>query len=579
MKDDKVYMFPTSPKELKALEWDYIDVIIFTGDAFIDHPSFGTAVIARLLQRAGYRVAIVPQPNWRDDLRDFKKFGKPRLFFAVNSGSMDSMVNHYTANKRLRSDDAYTPEGKAGYRPDYAVEVYSQILKELYPDTLLVVGGIEASLRRLTHYDYWKDSLLPSILVTSKADFLIYGMGEKAILDLALAVERQKTIYQLRGIPQLAYLSDENIEKLQKNASTIVLDSYENCLKSKMSYAKNFNQIEEQANAYTPKRLAEGYANKVVVVNPPYPPNTEKEIDSYYELPYTKMPHPRYKDKRIPAFEMIKNSITIHRGCFGGCAFCTIAAHQGRFIQSRSKNSVINEIKNLVKHPEFKGVISDIGAPTANMYTMKGKNIDLCSKCTRKSCLFPNRCSNLNTSHTNLLELYSMIENVPGVKNAYIGSGIRYDLFLDEKGFLDDDAYAYFKRVVLKHTSGRFKVAPEHTEPIVLNNMRKPSFKLFIKLKEQFYSFIKKEGKNFQLIPYFISSHPGCKIDDMKKLADNPHLRGILTQQVQDFTPTPMTAASAMFYTGLDLKTYKPIFVEHNQEKKKKQKSYFFQKR
>lgn len=570
MSDSGAYMFPTSRKEVENLGWDHIDVILFSGDAFIDHPSFGTAVIARVLQREGYLVAVVPQPNWRDDLRDFKKMGRPRLFFGVNAGAMDSMVNHYTANKRLRSDDAYTPEGKASYRPDYAVRTYSNILKELYPDVPLVIGGIEASLRRLTHYDYWQDRLFPSILVDSRADILIYGMGERSIVAVAHALEQGETT---DGIPQTASLTVPSHHIPQ---DAVLLHSYEECLESKKAFAENFNAMELEANKLHARTIIEPVGDEWVVVNHPYPPATESEMDSFFDLPYTKLPHPRYKGKRIPAFDMIKNSINIHRGCFGGCSFCTIAAHQGRFIQNRSEASILREVEQLTTLPEFRGVISDIGAPTANMYGMKGKDSAKCAKCVRKSCLFPNRCPNLNHSHQRLLELYDKISQVKGVKHSYIGSGIRYDLFLDENGFLDETSYHYLKALITKHTSGRLKVAPEHTEDSVLKLMSKPSFKLFIRLRDEFDRIVRNEDLKYQIVPYFISSHPGCRLQDMVSLSRNRHLSGIYMDQVQDFTPTPMTASSVMFYTGMDIKNFTDIFVERDQNGKKKQKSFFF---
>ncbi len=573
MSNETPYMFPTSKKEVDALGWDYIDIIIFTGDAFIDHPSFGTAVIARVLQKEGYRVAVVPQPNWRDDLRDFKKLGQPRLFFGVNSGAMDSMVNHYTANKRLRHDDAYTPEGKGGQRPDYAVIVYSTILKRLYPDTPVVIGGIEASLRRLTHYDYWKDKLLPSVLFDSKADYLIYGMGERPIVALANGIRDNVTKSKLLAIKQICYLSNS----LPKGENLIILHSYEECCNNKLLFVDNFNAIELEANKLHPKVIVEPVSNQYLFVNQPFPPATTKEIDSYYDLPYTKLPHPRYKGKRIPAYDMIKFSINIHRGCFGGCSFCTIAAHQGRFIQSRSNNSIVTEISRLTKHPEFKGVISDIGAPTANMYMMSGKDKEKCEKCFRKSCLFPSRCSNMSTSHKELLQLYSDISKIKGVKRSFIGSGIRYDLFLDKDGnYIDDSSAPFLKELIVNHTSGRLKVAPEHTQSNVLKMMSKPDFSLFISLRKKFDSIIKNDNLRYQLVPYFISSHPGCTISDMEALSHNPYLKGLYIEQVQDFTPTPMTASSVMFYSGLELKSLKPIFVERNQNQKKRQKSLFF---
>ncbi len=571
---ERAKFIPTTKKEIDALGWDYIDVIIFTGDAYIDHPSFGTAVIARVLESCGYRVAVVPQPNWRDDLRDFKKLGAPRLFFGVNSGAMDSMVNHYTAAKRLRSNDAYTPNGAPSMRPDYAVKVYSNILKELYPDTPVVIGGIEASLRRFTHYDYWQDKLLPSVLVESKADYLIYGMGERAILDVARHIENGS--WEDRNtLNQVAWISDA---KPAESPDRVFLHSYEKCLKDKKAFVENFNAIELEANRMVGKQLVEQIGSRYVVVNSPYPLPSTEELDSYYDLPYTKLPHPRYKGKHIPAYEMIKFSINTHRGCFGGCSFCTIAAHQGKHIQSRSEESILAEIERLKDLSGFAGNISDVGAPTANMYGMAGNDRSVCKKCFRKSCLFPKMCPNLNNSHRRLLKLYKSISEIKGIKHAYIGSGIRYDLFLDEKGFLDSSSKPYFEELVTKHTSGRLKVAPEHTEDNVLALMNKPPFKLFERLKREFDRVNKDNGLRFQLVPYFISSHPGCTQKDMENLASHRTLKGVYMDQVQDFTPTPMTKSSAAYYSQMDPKGFKPIFVEKNMDKKRMQKSYFFKK-
>ena len=565
-------MFPTSKKEVEALGWDYIDVILFTGDAFIDHPSFGTAVIARWLQKHGYRVAVVPQPNWRDDLRDFRKLGAPRLFFGVNSGAMDSMVNHYTAGKRLRHDDAYTPDGKAGQRPDYAVTVYTKILKQLFPDVPVVIGGIEASLRRLTHYDYWQDELFPSILVSSGADWLIYGMGERPILALAKAIAAGWNPRRIRALPQLAFLMDGT----PKGNDLLVLHSFEECKRDKKAFAENFHIIETQANMLHPSTLIEPVGEGYVRINPPYPPATHEEMDSFWDVPYTKLPHPRYKGKRIPAYDMIKFSVNTHRGCFGGCNFCTIAAHQGKFIQSRSEESILREVTDLNKIPGFAGNISDLGAPTANMYGMKGRDPVLCGVCRRKSCLFPAPCANLDRSHARLLNLYHQVDSVKGIRHSYIGSGIRYDLFLSEKGFVDKTSEPYLKELILDHTSGRLKVAPEHTEDKVLYYIAKPSFNLFVRLRDEFDRITKAAGRKTGIVPYFISSHPGCTMHDMEKLSRHPALKGLYMDQVQDFTPTPMTTSSVMFYTGLDPRTLKPVFVERDPERKKRQKSFFF---
>ncbi len=569
-------MIPTSVKEVERLGWDYIDVILFTGDAFVDHPSFGTACIARYLQKYGYRVAVVPQPNWRDDLRDFKKLGAPRLYFGLNSGAMDSMVNHYTAGKRLRHDDAYTPDGKAGQRPDYAVTVYSRILKDLYPDIPVVIGGIEASLRRVTHYDYWQDRLFPSILVDSRADWLCYGMGERPMLELTCAIESGRNLHDIRKIPQLGFLMTG---KPKQAEGVLVLHSFEECCADKRAFAENFHLIETHANMLHPDTIIEPVGDGYVQINPPYPPATEQEMDSFWDLPFTKLPHPRYKDKRIPAYDMIKFSINTHRGCFGGCNFCTIAAHQGKFIQNRSEASICKEAKGLLSLPGFAGNISDLGAPTANMYGMAGKDRSLCAKCRRKSCLFPKPCPNLDRSHARVLGLYDKVMAIKGIRHAYIGSGIRYDLFLDENGFVDETSYPYFKELVLRHTSGRLKVAPEHTEDNVLYYMAKPSFRLFVKLRQEFEKLTSKAGLRTGIVPYFISSHPGCTMKDMQNLSRNPALKGIWMDQVQDFMPTPMTTSSVMFYTGLDPRTMKPVFVERDPERKKAQKSLFFKKK
>ena len=567
-------MIPTSAKEVQKLGWDYIDIIIFTGDAFVDHPSFGTACIARWLQSRGYRVAVVPQPNWRDDLRDFRKLGAPRLYFAVNSGAMDSMVNHYTAAKRLRHDDAYTPDGKFGQRPDRAVTVYARILKQMWPDVPVVIAGVEASLRRLTHYDYWDDRLMPSVLVDSGADWLCYGMGEKPMLEFTRAIEKGWSRHQMEALPQFAFCKSGS--SWPKDA--LVLHSFEECKQSKKAFAENFHVIETNANLLCPETIVEPVEGGYVQVNPPCPPSTTEEMDSYWDLPFTKLPHPRYKDKRIPAYDMIKDSVITHRGCFGGCNFCTIAAHQGKFIQSRSEESIVSEVRKLAAMPEFHGNISDLGAPTANMYGMQGRDRELCAKCRRKSCLHPAPCPNMDRSHARVLALYDKVCAVQGIRHAYIGSGVRYDLFLDDKGFVDATGRPYLKSLMLEHTSGRLKVAPEHTEDKVLAYMAKPSFKLFERLRTEFDKINRAEGTHVELVPYFISSHPGCTMADMQRLASNPALKGIWMEQVQDFMPTPMTTSSVMFYSGLDPRTLKPVFVERDPDRKRAQKSQFFKK-
>ncbi len=489
---------------------------------------------------------------------------------------MDSMVNHYTASKRLRHDDAYTPEGKAGARPDYAVTVYTQILKKLFPDVPVIIGGIEASLRRLTHYDYWKDCLMPSVLVTSGADYLCYGMGERPMLELTKGIEKGWSPHRMHQIPQIAFYIKGNLPEGQSSSGKLVLHSFEECCKDKYKFAENFHWIETHANMMHPDTILEPVGEGYVQINPPFPPATTPEMDSFWDLPFTKLPHPRYKGKRIPAYDMIKFSVNTHRGCFGGCNFCTIAAHQGKFIQSRSEQSILKEVKELNGLPDFAGNISDVGAPTANMYGMHGRNPELCDKCKRRSCLFPKRCPNLDCDHTRLMELYRRIDATKGIRHSYIGSGIRYDLFLTEDGFVDDSSKPYLQTLVLDHTSGRLKVAPEHTEDHVLQKMAKPSFKLFERLRKEFDKVNREAGTHVGLVPYFISSHPGCTLKDMQRLADHPALKGIWMDQVQDFTPTPMTTSSVMYYSGLDPRDMKPVFTEHNMERKQEQKSLFF---
>lgn len=575
-KDQKYNKFlPTSKKEIDLLGWDHIDVILFTGDAYIDHPSFGAAVIARVLQKAGYNVAIIPQPNWRDDLRDFKKLGKPKLFFAVTSGNMDSMVNHYTANKRLRSDDAYTAGGKSGNRPDYAVKVYSQILKKLYPEVPLVIGGVEASLRRFTHYDYWSNNLLPSILVDSQADMLIYGMGEKSIVELADRMSYEKDIQKIQDISQTAFLCDKrSIDNADNNS--IWLNSYEQCINNPQKFGENFKLIEIESNKMVSNRIIEPIDNKIVVVNPPFPATTTKELDSWYDLPYARQPHPRYLGKRIPAWEMIKYSVNLHRGCFGGCSFCTISAHQGKFVSSRSEISIIKEIKKIVEEIDFKGYLSDLGGPSANMYRMQGKNLKICEKCTKPSCIYPNVCNNLDINHSHLLNLYRKVRSLNGIKKAFIGSGVRYDLFSDWSNPINRE---YFEELVRYHVSGRLKVAPEHTEEEVLKQMRKPPFKLFDEMKKKFDTLNRKYSLNQQIVPYFISSHPGCNIEHMNSLSKVMERVNIQPEQIQDFTPTPLTLASTIFYTGTDPYTGKKVYVAREKEEKLKQKDLFFWKK
>ena len=557
---------------MRQLGWDYIDIVLFSGDAYIDHPSFGTAVVSRLFEDEGLRVAVVPQPNWRDDLRDFKKFGTPRLCFCVTAGVMDSMVNHYTANKRLRSNDAYTAGGAAGFRPDYAVTTYTRILKKLFPSTPVLIGGIEASLRRFAHYDYWQDGIKPSILVESGADFLLYGMGERVIREAARAMRNGYNAKLLRGLKQVGFLADKKYVDALPSEKVISLHSFEQCKKDKRAFGENFKTEEIESNRLESENvLVERTGNDYVVINPMHSALSSEELDSAFDLPYMRAPHPRYKGRGdIPAWEMIKHSVNIHRGCFGGCSFCTISAHQGKFISSRSEASIMREVEAVTKMEDFRGTITDIGGPSANMYGLGGKNKALCAKCLRPSCLHPKMCPNLNNDHRPLLDLYKKIRTFKGVKHAYIGSGIRYDLF---------DRSDYLREVILHHTSGRLKVAPEHTEDGVLKLMRKPSFTLFEELNRNFNKICRDNGLRYQLIPYFISSHPGCREADMRALSQKVLGKLHFTlEQVQDLTPTPMTLSSVMFYTGENPYTGEKVYVARSQDDKRKQKQYFFKK-
>ena len=562
---------PTTKKEVELRGWDELDVILFSGDAYVDHPSFGAAVIGRILEAEGLRVAIVPQPNWRDDLRDFKKLGRPRLFFGVSAGCMDSMVNKYTANKRLRSDDAYTPDARPDMRPEYPSIVYTQILKKLYPDVPVILGGIEASMRRLTHYDYWQDRVRPSILVDSGADALTYGMGEKPIVELVKRLNQQQSIFD---IPQLAYLTKEVLPQ----EGDIILFPHEECLKDKKKQAANFRHIEEESNKYAASRILQTIGKQTVVVNPPYPPLTEAELDRSFDLPYTRLPHPKYKGKRIPAYDMIKFSVNIHRGCFGGCAFCTISAHQGKFIVSRSKESILKEVKAVMGLPDFKGYLSDLGGPSANMYKMRGNDENICKKCKRLSCIHPKVCPNLNTDHGPLLDIYHAVDSLPGIKKSFIGSGVRYDLLLHQSkdAGTNKNTQEYTRELIARHVSGRLKVAPEHTSERVLNIMRKPPFSQFGEFKKIFDRINREEGLRQQLIPYFISSHPGCKEEDMAELAVITKRLDFHLEQVQDFTPTPMTVATEAWYTGFHPYTLEPVFSAKTQREKLAQRQFFF---
>lgn len=575
---------PTTKKECELRGWDTLDIILFSADAYVDHPSFGAAVVGRLFEAMGLRVAIVPQPNWQDDLRDFKKLGKPRLFFGVSPGCMDSMVNKYTANKRLRSEDAYTPDGRHDKRPEYPTIVYTKALKKLFPDVPVLLGGIEASLRRLTHYDYWQDCLKKCILCESGADCIVYGMGEKPLTQIATALkdEEQCSIKRFKEVvsicPQTVLLHKEQGIPGGIQPDDIILFSHEECLKDKKKQALNFRHIEEESNKLHAQRILQEVDNKYAVVNPPFPPLTTEELDHSFDLPYTRLPHPKYKGKRIPAYEMIKHSINIHRGCFGGCAFCTISAHQGKFIMNRSKESILKEVKEVMKLPDFKGYLSDLGGPSANMYGMRGKNQELCGKCKRPSCIHPAICPNLNGDHTALLEIYKAVDSIPGIKKSFIGSGVRYDLLLhdykDER--LNKAAKEYTRELIVNHVSGRLKVAPEHTSDKVLRLMRKPSFTQFGDFKLIFDRINRELNLKQQIIPYFISSHPGCQEEDMAELAVQTKQMDFHLEQVQDFTPTPMTVSTEAWYAGIHPYTEEEVYSAKTQKEKLAQRQFFF---
>lgn len=564
---------PTSRDEMEALGWNRADIIIFSGDAYVDHPSFGAAVIGRTLQKAGYKVAIVPQPNWRDDLRDFRKLGAPRLFFGVSAGAMDSMVNHYTASRRLRHDDAYTPGGRRGARPDYPTKVYSSILKKLYPEVPVVAGGIEASMRRVAHYDYWKDELRPPILEDAPADMLIYGMGEKAVVEIAHRLAKGEKINEITDVPQTAFFTT-----LKPEQNHIVLSSFEKCLKDKRAQAMNFKAVEVESNRMQGHVIWQKVGERNLRINPMYPPLSTAEVDASFDLPFTRVPHPRYLGKTIPAYDMIRHSVCMHRGCFGGCSFCTISAHQGKFIASRSKESILREVREITHMHDFKGYISDLGGPSANMYGMSGRDKNICAKCTRPSCLHPKPCANLNNNHAALLDIYKSVDALPDVKKSFVTSGVRYDLAMakgkDEK--CDSTNRRYIRELITNHVSGRLKVAPEHTSSHVLECMRKPSFALFRKFKTIFDETNRREGLRQQLIPYFISSHPGCTLQDMAELAVTTKNMDFHLEQVQDFTPTPMTLATEIYYTGINPYTGEETVCARTDEEKRAQRQFFF---
>ncbi len=570
---------PITLKEVKSRGWEQLDVILVSGDAYVDHPSFGPAVIGRIIESYGFKIGIIPQPNWRDDLHEFKKLGEPKYFFGVTAGCMDSMVNHYTAGLRKRSTDAYTPAGEAGFRPDYAVSVYTKILKKTYPNTPVVIGGIEASLRRVTHYDYWGDKLLPSILKSSGADLLVYGMGESPLREILQLLDKGVPFNQLTMVKQTSYMKpiSEEIPK-NKRWEDKELTSHEICLNDKRKFAANFKIVEQESNKVNAYRLIQKSGNQQIIINPPFDTMTEKEMDRAFDLPYTRLPHPKYKFRGpIPAYDMIKFSINMHRGCFGGCSFCTISAHQGKFIASRSQESILKEVDQVTEMEDFKGYISDLGGPSANMYKLKGKVKSICDKCVAPSCIHPVVCDNLDTNHSAMTEIYKKVDANPKVKKAFIGSGIRYDLLTRSYNKKADDSLEpYMEQVLKRHVSGRLKVAPEHSSENTLKMMRKPKFEHFQEFKKKFDEIDKKHNLNQQLIPYFISSHPGCTEEDMANLAADTKDMGFQLEQVQDFTPTPMTVATVAYYTGFHPYTLEPVYTAKTSAEKKNQHRFFF---
>ena len=529
---------PMSKEEMEKLGWDSCDIILVTGDAYVDHPSFGMAVIGRLLESQGFRVGIIAQPDWQK-ADDFKKLGKPNLFFGVTSGNMDSMINRYTADKKLRSDDSYTPDNDGGKRPDRATIVYAQRCREAFAATPVVLGGIEASLRRIAHYDYWSDNVRRSILVDSKADVLVYGNAERAIIEIAHLIANKKPFDEMNNIRGTAVIT-KSIDNIN---NFVLLPSFEDVKNSKLLYAKASRLTHLESNPYNAKTLVQKHNDKYVVINPPPIPLETEELDYVFALPYARSPHPSYGDAKIPAWEMIKFSINIMRGCFGGCAFCSITAHEGRIIQNRSETSILNEIEDIKnKTKGWTGIISDLGGPSANMYRLYCKNQEAQKLCRRSSCIYPDICKNLNTDHSHLINLYRKARNIKGVKRIFVASGIRYDLAVKSP--------AYVEELVTHHVGGYLKIAPEHTEQRPLSLMLKPGIAQYDRFKQMFEHFAKKAGKEYYLIPYFIAAHPGTTDEDMLNLALWLKKHNFRLEQVQNFIPSPMSLSSTMYYSG-----------------------------
>ncbi len=540
--------------------WDSADVVLVTGDAYIDHPSFAMAILGRVLEAAGFRIGIVSQPDWRS-CDDWRRFGRPRLFFAVSAGNMDSMINHYTANRKVRNDDAYSPGARIGLRPDRATLAYCQRAREAYKGVPVIAGGVEASLRRLGHYDYWSDKVRRSILMDCKADLLVFGMGEEAIVEIAQRLDGAQSLRDLRDMRGVAYaLGSSEIPP----EDALVLPSFETIRSDKRAFAEATRIIHNETNPFNARRLVQWHDRQAVVCNKPPLPISEAAMDRVYGLPYTRDPHPSYTEP-IPAFEMIKDSITIMRGCFGGCTFCSITTHQGRIIQSRSKKSILNEVRQMTKAAQFKGVVSDLGGPTANMYQMKCSQPEVEAICRRQSCLHPTICKLLGTDHEPLIQLMKEARETAGVKKVLVASGIRMDLARRSPRYMRD--------LTRHHVGGHLKVAPEHTDPDVLARMRKPSTDDFEKFAEAFAAESKRSGKKQYLVPYFIASHPGSDLDAMIDLAIFLKRNGYKPDQVQDFIPAPFDVATAMYYTGIDPFTKKPVQVAKHLRDRKLQRA------
>jgi uncharacterized radical SAM protein YgiQ len=566
---------PTSREEMRERGWDALDVLLVVGDAYVDHPSFGTAVIGRVLEAQGLRVGVVAQPDWRTP-DDVARLGRPRLFVGVASGAMDSMVNHYTAHKRPRSDDAYTPGGAAGRRPDRAATVYARLARDAFGDAVpIVAGGVEASLRRLAHYDYWDDRVLPSFAATSAADLVVYGQGERPILEIARRLASGEDACGLVDVPGTAFVPKElSLADLGARARGVLeLPSYEEVARDKLAFA-NFSRLyhleHNGANARVmTQRHGQGAAAKVVVVNEPAAPLTTDELDAICELPFLRDAHPSYGGAHIPALEQIRWSIQILRGCSAGCSFCCITEHQGREITSRSEASILREMRRIADRPDFKGTITDLGGATANMWQMYCSDEEAHRLCKRLSCVYPTVCKFWKSDHGPLVQLYRKAREVKGVKHVFVGSGVRYDLAHHD----EQNGQAYLKELISHHVSGQLKVAPEHAAPDVLKTMKKPGIEEFERFRGEFQRYTREAGKEQYLVPYFISSHPGCSLKDAVELYEYLAANGWRPQQVQDFTPTPMTLASDMHWSGYHPMTMKPVHVVRDMHEKRMQKA------